>query len=185
MIIHLIYKEIWRFYRAKVSSDLYVQNGLSWHSQVDVVAVTEVGIIVVEVKDYSGWIFGKGYQTNWCQVLKHDKFHFYNPVLQNDRHSEVLRGKLENVANVPFYSVVVFYGNCRFKDVSQISRDTHLIYSHQLKGTIKSVISSNPPCLYQNKEALIAYLQMCQDNGNNQNIVLQHVKNIHREFDNN
>ena len=39
--------------------DLYVEKHKGHFSQIDLVVVTEVGIIVFEVKDYSGWIFGK------------------------------------------------------------------------------------------------------------------------------
>lgn len=51
--------------------DLYVERYMDWYSQIDAVVVTRVGIIVFEVKDYSGWIFGKGYEEQWTQVLKY------------------------------------------------------------------------------------------------------------------
>lgn len=40
--------------------DLYVEKINSNYSQIDAVIATKAGIIVFEVKDYSGWIFGKG-----------------------------------------------------------------------------------------------------------------------------
>lgn len=57
-------------------------------SQIDVVVATNVGIIVFEVKDYSGWIYGNGNQQKWTQVLSHgrEKYRFYNPILQNRSH---------------------------------------------------------------------------------------------------
>ncbi len=48
--------------------DLYVKNGKYGFAQIDVAVATRVGIIVFEVKDYSGWIFGKGNQNQWTQV---------------------------------------------------------------------------------------------------------------------
>lgn len=53
--------------------DLYVERYSGQYSQIDAVVVTRVGIIVFEVKDYSGWIFGKGYQNYWTQVLAYGK----------------------------------------------------------------------------------------------------------------
>lgn len=49
--------------------DLYVKKRSGRFAQIDLVLPTKVGIIVFEVKDYSGWIFGKGYQNYWTQVL--------------------------------------------------------------------------------------------------------------------
>lgn len=167
---------------SNVFYDLYVQNGMKWYTQVDALAVTDVGIIVFEVKDYSGWIFGKGTQGSWCQTFRHSKNHFYNPILQNNRHIEVLRKKLRLIADVPFYSVVVFYGSCVFKNVSEIPFDTSLIYSSQLPSTIQGILRSNAPCRYQNMPALLSYLQQCQENGNDQKIVTQHIRNIRSEF---
>ena len=73
--------------------DLYVKNGKYGFSQIDVAVATRVGIIVFEIKDYSGWIFGKGQQNQWTQVLTYgfrykriNKYRFYNPILQNESH---------------------------------------------------------------------------------------------------
>lgn len=39
--------------------DLYLKNRNGNYSQIDLVLATKVGIIVFEVKKYSGWIFGR------------------------------------------------------------------------------------------------------------------------------
>src|ERR1700712_1708408 len=49
--------------------DLYVKKYNGNFSQIDVVVATKVGILVFEVKDYSGWIFGAGHDSQWTQVL--------------------------------------------------------------------------------------------------------------------
>jgi len=49
--------------------DLYVKKYKGDFSQIDLVVATKIGIIVFEVKDYSGWIFGNGQYTQWTQVL--------------------------------------------------------------------------------------------------------------------
>ena len=62
--------------------DLIVKKENDKFSQVDIVIATTQGIIVIEVKDYSGWIFGNGNQTNWTQVMAFGKrkYRFYNPI---------------------------------------------------------------------------------------------------------
>ena len=69
--------------------DLYIYKPDGTTSQVDVVVATRVGIVVFEVKDYSGWIYGQGNQQKWTQVLSYgnEKYHFYNPILQNKSHN--------------------------------------------------------------------------------------------------
>ena len=47
-----------------------------------------------------------------------EKHRFYNPVLQNKYHISQLQRILKE--KVPFYSVIVFYGNCRLEDISFI-----------------------------------------------------------------
>ena len=49
--------------------DLYVKKPNGNYSQIDLVVVTKVGVIVFEVKDYKGWIFGDVNQTQWTQIL--------------------------------------------------------------------------------------------------------------------
>ena len=71
-----------------VFHDLMIRKGQDEFSQIDLVLATKQGIIVFEVKDYKGWIFGSGNHNNWTQVLAYGKrkFRFYNPVKQNKNH---------------------------------------------------------------------------------------------------
>lgn len=39
--------------------DLYIRKPNGEYTQIDVAVATKAGIIIFEVKDYSGWIFGK------------------------------------------------------------------------------------------------------------------------------
>ena len=48
--------------------DLYIEKKSNSYSQIDAVAITDVGILVFEVKDYSGWLFGGEKQTYWTQL---------------------------------------------------------------------------------------------------------------------
>jgi len=86
------------------------------YAQLDIVLTTRVGVVVFEVKELSGWIFGSGHQE-WTQVLAYgrQRYRFYNPVLQNQKHIQDLRSQLPQFANLPFYSVLVFDGSCEFK----------------------------------------------------------------------
>ena len=52
------------FPASSIFHDLYVKKSDGKFSQVDLVIATKQGIIVVEVKSASGWIYGSANQTN-------------------------------------------------------------------------------------------------------------------------
>ena len=161
--------------------DLYLsKRANNQYAQIDAVVVTKVGIIVFEVKDYSGWIFGKGYQNYWTQVLAYgrEKYRFYNPIMQNKGHIEALKWKLSGIADVPFYSVIIFYGRCALRDVSCIADGTYIGYSEDIIPIIRFITENNPPVEYQNKRAVVNILTEAVNNGNDTNVVNQHIRNI-------
>ena len=121
--------------------NLYLVNYKDNYSQIDVVAVTNAGIIVFEVKDYSGWIFGNGYNNYWTQTLAfgNRRYRFYNPIKQNNKHIEVLKKQLQQFNDIPFYSVIIFYGDCSFRALSNIPDDTIIIKPNRLKYVLRSI----------------------------------------------
>ena len=68
--------------------DLCIEKNNGEFSQIDVVVATTEGIIIFEVKDYSGWIYGNGNYSHWTKVLAYGNrtYLFYNPIKQNNNH---------------------------------------------------------------------------------------------------
>ena len=60
--------------------DLYVTKSNGEFSQIDVVVATKVGLLVFEVKDFSGWIYGSGNQSQWTKVLAYGKQKYFPPM---------------------------------------------------------------------------------------------------------
>lgn len=147
-------------------------------SQIDVVVATNVGIIVFEVKDYSGWIYGNGNQQKWNQVLSHgrEKYRFYNPILQNRSHISQLKRILKE--NIPYYSVIVFAGNCRLEDISFISKNTFVTKSYRVIEVIENIMKNNPVANYKDKQRVISILNKTVNNGQNKDIEEKHISNI-------
>ena len=164
--------------------DLYVKKRSGRFAQIDLVLPTKVGIIVFEVKDYSGWIFGKGYQNYWTQVLAYgeEKYRFYNPVKQNEGHIEALKWQLRQVANIPFYSVIVFYGDCVLRDVSYIPEGTYIVGVKNVLSVVEMIIATNSPAVYANKQAVIEILRNGVQNGSEIDIRLQHIEQIRNMY---
>ena len=159
--------------------DLYFRRRNGAYVQVDMVAPTEVGIIVFELKDYSGWLFGDGEQKTWTQILNYGKVKnsFYNPVMQNEGHIVHMRELCPQLRNVPIYSVIVFSGNCEFRKIKNTPRGVHLIYDSQLKSVLKDIFR-NPTVSYSNKAEIVQFLEQGKANGANSKIVAEHIEYV-------
>lgn len=160
--------------------DLYVKKPNGTFAQIDLVVATKVGILVFEVKEFSGWIFGKGYQSQWTQVLAfgRQKYRFYNPVMQNNKHIEDLKKQLSQFKGIPFYSIVVFYGDCVLKDVSFIPDGIFLVKPNRVMEVIQIIMSNNSPAPYTDKAEVIQVLTVAVKNGESEQIQKQHIENI-------
>ena len=160
--------------------DLYVRNSNGKFSQLDLVVATKVGIIVFEIKEYSGWIFGTGSQREWTQVLAYGrrKYRFYNPILQNKKHISDLISQLPQFQNIPFYSLVVFFGNCEFRDLRLIPEDVFLIKPREVAGVVEKILIDNPQAKYVDKWEVVNLLKASVENGKDSHICEEHVRNI-------
>lgn len=157
--------------------DLYLPKRNGSYAQIDLVMATSVGLIVFEVKDYSGWIFGSGHRTYWTQVLAfgRQKFRMYNPVIQNRRHIEELQKCSPQFAQIPMFSIIVFYGNCKLKKLDGLPNRVFVIKPNELKHTINSITSNYPRANYSNKREIVNVLREASKNGENEKIVQSHI----------
>lgn len=160
--------------------DLYVKKSDGKYSQIDLVVAAKTGIIVFEVKDYSGWIFGNAKNREWTQVLAYGevKHRFYNPVMQNNSHIIALRKQLKQFNNIPFYSVIVFYGDCVLKEVSFVPDGTYLVYSESTNEVMDFLLHKNTLASYSDKFEVVRVLREAVQNGENRKIQNQHIENI-------
>ena len=93
-------------------------------TEVDVILFHESGVYVFESKNYSGWIFGTETQKVWTQSIKHDgssrnkKYHFLNPIMQNQLHIRVLKEHLPMLSDQALQSIVLFGSRCKLKKIN-------------------------------------------------------------------
>ena len=160
--------------------DLIIKRDNGKFSQIDLVIVTSVGVIVFEVKDYSGWIFGSKNDTNWTQVLSYGKrkYKFYNPIKQNNNHITDLRKTLKQFENIPFFSVIVFFGNCELKEINYVPKGTYVVKSHRVIEVLNLIKKENKPTKYTNKREVVNKLKELVSLGENIEYQKQHVENI-------
>jgi len=160
--------------------DLYVKKTNGHFSQIDLVVATKVGIIVFEVKDYSGWIFGNGNHSQWTQVLAYgkQKYRFYNPIKQNNRHIMELRKQLRQFEKIPFYSVIVFDGDCELRDISFVPDGTFITKSYRVLDVVDNILNGNKPANYTDKQEIVRTLRKAVENGDNAETRILHAENV-------
>jgi hypothetical protein len=166
------------FSSSDIFHDLYIKKRDGTYSQIDIVVLTEVGVIVIEVKDFSGWIFGFGNKVNWVHFLGKRKYSFYNPIFQNEGHIRSLKNQLVEYGNIPFYSLIIFYGKCELKKVSDIPIDTMIIKSKSTIKTFNTIIQNNYSSSCYNLDEIKEVLNNGVFNGRIKEIKSQHIQDI-------
>lgn len=149
-----------------------------------IVVATKVGIIVFEIKKYDGWIFGLANQNSWTQVLAYGKkkYRFYNPILQNKKHVQDLRKQLPQFGNVSFFSMIVFFGDCNFRNLDDVPDRTFLVKSSRAITVLNKILDQNEPVNYSNKREIVNLLQDASLNGEKEDIRAAHINNIKQIF---
>ncbi len=170
--------------KAGVSSDsifhdLCIQKKDGTYSQVDIAVVTEVGIVVIEVKKYNGWIYGMGNREKWVQVLDYGKakFPIYNPVFQNDGHIRAIKNLLPIYFNIPFHSLIVFYGDCKLKKISNIPSEVLVVKANKAIDAFNDFLLKIPSSNFYYEE-VVAMFKKGVENGDDLEIQNLHIENI-------
>jgi hypothetical protein len=95
----------------EVRHDLIFPDGRGGLTQIDHLALTPAGLLVVETKTYRGSIFGTGADQTWTQAIGRQRNAFQNPLRQNYAHVRALEAL---VPDIPVEGRVVFAGDARF-----------------------------------------------------------------------
>ena len=156
--------------------NLYVEKVGGSYSQVDIVVPIDVGILVFEVKEYSGWIYGNANAKHWTQVLDYGKVKnkFFNPIVQNMAHISALRNQQEQLFRVPFFSIIVFHGSAEIKNEIDLPDNTFIVQPHEIPMILKYIRATHDPAPYTNKWAVMEVFKEAVDNGKNKDIVDKH-----------
>lgn len=161
--------------------DLIIDTGNGKTAQIDIVVATDAGLIVIEIKDFTGWIFGKGNQDYWTQVSGYGKYRnrFYNPFKQNEGHIKALRKLSPQMATLPMYSLVVFAGDCELKDVNFIPHDCYLSTFYWSIKAVYDIIEDHPSAQYTDRWEVANLLKGAVERGGNAFLQEQHIYDIH------
>lgn len=91
-------------------NNIVIKEGVN--TQIDHIVINERGIFVIETKNYRGLIKAKIHGKFWVQYINKKQYPFYNPLVQNNFHLEVL-GKLFPEFKSYLKSVVVFTNSAK------------------------------------------------------------------------
>lgn len=102
--------------KGMVFKDIYV-DGSHGVQQIDIIAITEKGIFVVEKKTYIGLIVGSAYDKQWTVIVSRGKkrFAMKNPHHQNYGHIQALCEKFPKLKD-KFIDLVIFGNNAKMGD---------------------------------------------------------------------
>jgi hypothetical protein len=161
--------------------DLYLYIGNGNYCQIDLIVATKVGMIVFEIKEYNGWILGNEKQQKWTQILAYgkEKYHFYNPIHQNKKHIEDLK-TFPQFENIPFFSVIVFFGSCELKSFYNLPERTFLSKSSLIIEIFNEILQNNEIINYKSKWDIFNLLDKAKKNGDDSKIIKQHKEYINK-----
>lgn len=112
-------------------------------TEIDVLYITSKGIVVVESKNYSGYVFGSEDQRQWTVTFRgeNNKHRFYNPIWQNRTHIRALQ---EYLGGGKAFSFVVFGANCMLMNLSYTPENVCVCREDEFRGIIKYTLDGSP-----------------------------------------
>ena len=119
-----------------VSRRLILPDGRGGTAELDLVVFSRFGIFALEVKHWSGFVFGKKNDRTWTVTyLGGKKFKDSNPLRQNSGKVKALQ-KITDLPARAFYSVAVLSSDeCEFKNPD---RPENVVYLNELTNHILS-----------------------------------------------
>jgi len=121
-----LYKKMIRLFpKERVFTNLYLEGHSTDETEIDVLAISPKGIYVLEMKNYSGYIYGSEKDKNWTQVFnRRRKYQFYNPLRQNYAHTKAVEQYLQ-IGVDQIHPAIVFSNSTKLQKITV--SDQHII----------------------------------------------------------
>lgn len=158
-----LYRKIIRIFgKNSVLTNIYLDNKNTETTEIDVLAISNKGVYVFEMKNYAGYIYGSNTDQYWTQVLnKRTKNKFYNPLKQNYAHTKSLEKYLE-INKELIVPLIVFSNRSRLSKIS-VDANQHVYQFRDMFKFIKKneKISERWIENEQKEQFLIQLLEKC------------------------
>ena len=93
-----------------------------------------------------------------------------------------LKNQLVQYGNIPFYSLIIFYGKCELKKISDIPIDTMIIKSSSSIKTFNTILQNNDSSSFYNLYELREILNNGVCNGRIKEIKTQHIQDLKKYY---
>ena len=164
-----------------VVNDLLIWNGKA-AAQIDHIVIFPWGLLVIEDKNFSGWIYGKEEEKYWTRVFFKDKETFYNPIKQNEKHVKALRQMLADCnvryQHVHYESLIVFSNECKLKTKCK----TRVVQRLDLQEALEYYEALHPQTLLSNLDRSNIFSFLQHKNEKNAEKRFMHVKYIRDKY---
>lgn len=96
---------------AKIIKDVKLPDGVDGDISIDYLLLTDKGILVVDVNQYDGLLYGNEDHEQWTQVVRRKNYVFQNPLLQMGLNLMAVKAV---VPDAHVEGAVLFAGQARF-----------------------------------------------------------------------
>jgi hypothetical protein len=128
--------------RYKILRNLHVPKKNGKTTEIDALVISGRGIYVIESKNRSGTIYGKGNEQNWTQWLnKKSTYPMYNPIMQNESHINALKAHLKNYPDIAYFNIVSFIEGCKLKVTD--AKNAYLVTHNELNKTLDKIANTH------------------------------------------
>jgi hypothetical protein len=143
-------KELERIFDSpNVLQNVYVLNKNNLFTEIDIIVVSQIGVFVIESKNYSGSIRCNLSDLYWQQTVANgNRYKLINPITQNNSHVNALRNLLRSYPKLKFFSLIVFSDMCELINIPITPVGTFVIQRQNMLKTIVSVMSNNNTVLF-------------------------------------
>ena len=97
---------------------------------------------------------------------------------QNNNHITELRKTLKQFENIPFFSLIVFFGDCELKEINYVPKGTYVVKSQRVFEVLNLIKNENEPTEYTNKREVVNKLKELVSLGENVEYQKKHIENI-------
>jgi Holliday junction resolvase-like predicted endonuclease len=166
----------------KLFNSVYLPKSGDKTTEVDLIVVHERCIFIVEVKNYSGIIFGDKYNKKWTQKLnKFNSNGFYNPVIQNKNHIKYFKDSIDTgkygLCDKNIYSIIVFGDKANINNIRIDEDNLKVIGINELENTLNSIVEKNTINLSDNEIEDISYILNKYTNASSE-VKEKHIRDI-------
>lgn len=137
------------FQKNSIFKNVFLKNNNGNVTEIDILAVHNTGIYVLECKNYFGSLEGSINDKLWYHTNKKGiKYEFLNPVKQNEIHLAAVKRLLQKF-DLPYYSIIIFSNKCKIPNITYKADNAYIIYQKELVSLIKYLTSQKH--IYSNK----------------------------------